>query len=205
MRLPSSFTASAVARAKAGSTGPGSYPSVLRAFSQEKYIGIRASLTSSAFAKPAFAAASATGYGTRMPRPRPAGEVGDRRRRAPRAEGSTPPRRYRSPRLAALERECVAPRDVADVDDVEPGRADVGRGSGRVATPSIMRPVGVGFESPSPTGVVGLTTTAPGGAGRGARPRASSACTGRRAPTPAARPLPWRSCQAQGRMSRPCS
>src|SRR5829696_126298 len=62
---PFRVSASAVARAKAGSTGPGSYPSLLRAFSEEKYIGIRASLTSSAFAKPAFAAATAKGYGTR--------------------------------------------------------------------------------------------------------------------------------------------
>src|SRR3954452_1573803 len=62
---PFRVSASAVARAKAGSTGPDSYPSLSRAFSEEKYIGMRASLTSCAFAKPAFAAATATGYGTR--------------------------------------------------------------------------------------------------------------------------------------------
>src|SRR4029079_18464862 len=62
---PFLVSASAVARAKAGSTGPGSYPSLSRAFSEEKYIGMRASLTSCAFAKPAFAAATGTGYGTR--------------------------------------------------------------------------------------------------------------------------------------------
>ena len=40
------------------------------------------------------------------------------------------------------------------------------RGCGPRATPAIIRPVGVGLRSPSPTGVVGLTTTASAAAGR---------------------------------------
>ena len=78
--------------------------------------------------------------------------------------------------------------DVAHVDDVQPGGAPRSRGCCPVATPAIMRPVGVGFRSPSPTGVVGFTTTASSSRARKPLGRELRPLVGdRRAPRRAAR------------------
>ena len=58
---------------------------------------------------------------------------------------------------AALKRQEMARGDVIDVDDVET-RIDVGRRSPAAASRTIC-PVGVGFTSPGPIGVDGLTMT----------------------------------------------
>ena len=109
--------------------------------------------------QPAAAAATATAYGTRM---RGRGGPRDRqpRRTAPRAGG----RRLRAgsarpgtPRSSASAWPRATSRTSTTLSPVVATKPRIVPR----ATPAIMRPVGVGLRSPSPTGVVGLTTTAP--------------------------------------------
>ena len=122
-------------------------------------MGSLASRTSSRLAIPA--SGSHLGNSIRNPdaRPRTSRQARDGGEEVLEAEVDAP-EQVALPRLAVLERQRMA----------RARRRGRRRRSGRWwrrspgrrprATPAIMRPVGVGLRSPSPTGVVGLTTTA---------------------------------------------